>query len=96
MSLVEEYGIPADAVPSRQIVRQHLSRARFARALKVISGCGTTVTAVAMAMGRQPRRNRRRQRQVDTGCPLNIGDHVCFGDYLQSLVDKQDLLRREY
>jgi hypothetical protein len=43
-------------------------------------------------------RNYWSRPQVDAGdgCAPDVGGHVRFGDYLQSLADEQNLLRREY
>jgi hypothetical protein len=79
-------------------------RHRFMDALRVFSDRGATVVAVVMAKGgltRRPGRSHqsywpRPQVAAGDGCGRDVGDRVRFGDYLQSLADEQNLLRREY
>lgn len=80
------------------------TRPRFVGALRSFSRYGATVAAVVIAKGGLARRPGRPlpnywlrpQVDVGDGGAPDVGGHVRFGDYLQSLADEQNLLRREY
>lgn len=74
------------------------------RALQAFAHCNTIDAALATTKGLLSRRHHRAQRnhssrpRGDTGSRYSqdTGAQMRFGDYLQLLVDEQDLLRREY
>jgi hypothetical protein len=97
-------GLSGSAYTPGEAIAEIPTRARFMGALRSFSRYGAIAAAVVIAKGGLARRPGRSLRnywlrpQVDTGdgCAPDVGGHVRFGDYLQSLADEQNLLRREY
>jgi hypothetical protein len=97
-------GLSGGAHTPGEVIADIPTRPWFVGALRSFSGYSVTVAAVVMAKAGLARRLGRSLRnywlrsRVDAGddCAPDVGGHVRFGDYLQSLAVEQNLLRREY